>query len=644
MSARILRSGLLLMALSPLALCTGSQWSAAQVAPAKGEVEKMEGAFLWGKPVDGLVCRLTLQPSYAVGQPITATIEIKNISNKNRFIIRFLELQAIDYVSVSIDGPKGNVRQTFGHTKGGMNESWFGTIARGEVKRIEIDDLRYFFDELDPFKRDTTGKAKMAPTGKFKASLRFRSPVVPAKFEVKSTNKDKQIEVTYKDASPYLLANHWAGEIEAMPLTFELQPLAKEDWIVHEWGVFTVLNDAKYANANRKEEWGNLPTFFYRQFPTERLRWVPSGWDKPLVYFYSKPPSLLVRATVTFAEGAPVVWWPAAAWPVNDTFGRKDTRPFRSLTWEALVGDVAPGIASQLLYTGRASGKLQKVEDFPLPDDCWLQQARLPGASRLTVVGNIEGKPKVLMPGSKDRNETERFLYYDGLVPAPDYLFCEKVDGASLTLRNSARFDLGPLFIVDRRLKGRIGFAILADDNSLRPGKTRKIEPRTVAIADWPAEGIKALRKALLRAGLFEPEADSLLKIWHKQFFEAEGLIAFHLLPQAEYDRMLPLEILPAPVDKPVRVGIALHPNLEIEPALAERAAVLIGQLDDAKFQKREAAAKALLEMGPRAIVMLRAELAKNVSLEMSTRIRSILDRVDAMDWLGMPQIKKAPR
>src|SRR5260370_1152648 len=70
--------------------------------------------------------------------------------------------------------------------------------------------------------------------------------------------------------------------------------------------------------------------------------------------------------------------------------------------------------------------KAEKPAELPLPDDCWLRDARLPSATRLSVIGNIEGQPKIRFPGTKDRIETERFLYYDGLVPTPDFLRCEK--------------------------------------------------------------------------------------------------------------------------------------------------------------------------------------------------------------------------
>ncbi len=402
--------------------------------------------------------------------------------------------------------------------------------------------------------------------------------------------------------------------------TVGVAPLGKDDLVVHEWGVFTVFTDVKYANANRKEEWGSLPKFFYRQFPKERLVWSPSGWDKPIIYVYAKPTPMRVTVKVDFSEGAPVVWWPAVSSPVEDVFrdgpNPKRLKPFTSLVWTASVGDRTP------------------QNDFPLPADCWVKQARVPGASRLTVTGDIE-TPIHKWGLGKFRSETEGFLYYDGLVPAPDYLRCEKIDGKSVTLRNRAKFDIKRLFVVDRRAKETVALAFVdGTKQSFKAGASVKLELRPIAAGDWPKAGVRQVRQALLDAGLFAPEADALLKIWEKGFFQAKGVTAFHILPAAEYDRMLPLTVLPEPADKPVRVGIALHPHIEIEPVLVDRIGELILQLDT---EKRLTAQKTLLELGPIAVSMLQAELKKGPSAEKERRIRAVLEQVDASSWLNLP-------
>jgi hypothetical protein len=598
-----------------------------------------EAAGPWGKTVDGLAARLVAQPRYVIGQPIDAVIEVKNTSDRKRYLVPRLDPYDKEKLAVQITGPQGTVRQTaYGGYLNVVGESMIQPLGPGEVKRFPVPDLADYFLDLKAWHSYPARKGNHVPTGKYTVQFTFRSPEIPSRLIVSQVQQPGEpLRTIYKTTPPELRKNQWAGAVVSAPVHFELAPLGKDDLVVHEWGVFTVFNDVKYANVNRKEEWGRLPSFFYRQFPKERLRWVPSAWDKPVVYFYARATPLHMNVQVTFAEGAPVVWWPAAAAPVDDWPGGQSApraRPFRALTWDAWLGERVP-----VEIKGKPLGK---VTDFPLPPDCWLRHARLPGASQVTVTGNIEGQPRKRFPGVLDRLETERFLYYDGLVPAPDYLRCEKAEAGSLVLRNRAHFDLTRLFVVDRRAPGAVGFAFV--DGRTQPfkaGAALKIEPRMIAPNDWPARGRKEVRQALMDAGLFAAEADALLKIWQARLLEADGVTVFHLLPAREYDRMLPLDILPAPATKPVRVGIALHAHVEIEPVLSARVGALIRQLDDPTFRKRAAASKALLEIGPLAIGMLRAELKKGPSLEMSRRIEAVLQRVDAADWLSVPATTK---
>src|SRR5438034_125183 len=166
----------------------------------------------WGKPVDGLVCRLTVQPRYAVGQAISAVIEVKNVSDKKRFIIRHLHLGASQYLPVTIEGPQGKVPQSTYIEYGGVGEASFQAIAPGEIKRVEIPDLRACFYSLDPF--SLAASDNPVPTGKFTVRLRFRSPPVPKQFTgfqvIGSDKETPRTEPKRMDAPAELLANHWA--------------------------------------------------------------------------------------------------------------------------------------------------------------------------------------------------------------------------------------------------------------------------------------------------------------------------------------------------------------------------------------------------------------------------------------------------
>jgi len=170
--------------------------------------------------------------------------------------------------------------------------------------------------------------------------------------------------------------------------------------------------------------------------------------------------------------------------------------------------------------------------------------------------------------------------------------------------------------------------------SSIEAGGKQRVDLKFVTAAADINAFIAEVRRDLIAAGLFEPEADALLKIWHKGFFENAGIVAFYILPQAEYDRMLPLEIKPKPVSPIVRVGLAFHPNLEAEPVITNRVKALIQQLDSDDPAAREAAKSALLATGPVAIRLLKEAEKSGANEEIRKSAHLILDQVDASAWL----------
>ncbi len=438
---------------------------------------------------------------------------------------------------------------------------------------------------------------------------------------------------------PEVFAGQWAHEVVSAPITIELLPLTKKDLVVHEWGVFGVFNNAQDAESFRNKEWSSLPSFVYRQFPKEHLSSRPGMVNKPVLYFYGAQTPLSLEVNVRFTEGVPVVWWPAVADPVDDP-GTKNARPYRGLTWSAWLGRTVPDPKHEWgHYADPKQPPWIQAKDYELPAGCWLQQIRVPDASPLTVIGDVSASP---VRHALGKYETERFLYYDGLVPSPDYVRCEKAADTSVTLRNRANFRIPHVFVVDRRNPGKVGFAWLDGKEKTFPGGATVTLPlREIAQGDWPQTGIQQVKQALLDAGLFEAESDALLKIWREGFFESEGLTVFHILPPEEYDRMLPLTIVPAPAGKPTRVGIAWHPHMEREPALVARIDALLRDLDAPAFPKRSAASQALVAMGPFAATILRGELSQNPSPEMRRRIAEIVKQIDAADVQSLSDMGK---
>jgi hypothetical protein len=90
---------------SPIQAQPASAGQAHDATDLKGAADK---ACPWGDAVDGIACRVVVQPRYVIGQAITAFIEVKNVSNKKRYIIRNFD-PIWEYMTLDISGPKGKV-------------------------------------------------------------------------------------------------------------------------------------------------------------------------------------------------------------------------------------------------------------------------------------------------------------------------------------------------------------------------------------------------------------------------------------------------------------------------------------------------------------------------------------------------------
>lgn len=552
----------------------------------------MDEATPWGEVVDGMACRLLVPRDVCPGQLVSARFQIRNVSDRPRYLIPPGEPSATRYLRLTIEGAATlppYVRPL--ETDYLPDARHLRLLPPGETLSVDWMDLNAFFRGApgrptgDLFRRE----------GTFDLRVIFLCPRVPGRYVARQEERDGETVDIYEDAPEEALRGAWVGALVSNAATVRIVPLEEQDLAVHEWGVFTVHNDLRLANVDRRREWDELPDFFYRQFPEQRLRWLPAAWDKPVIYFHTRRPSLRVEVRLSFAAGAPVAWWPCAAQPYDPSPGREPpaaNRPFfRHLMWEAWLGDRVPATAFLNPTVRRASGWIP-APLFDLPDSCWVRRARaVPEAARVTVMGSRVPRDE---PWTTDRIETEKFIYYDGLVPAPDYLACTKSDGAAVTIRNISAFAITNAFVVDNRTAPmRFARADLA---------ARQETPIDLAAAPAPADpepsARAALRADLLAAGLFESEADALLDIWRDGLFRRPGVTAFYILPPREYERMIRLYVNPVP-KKTVRVGLALHPNMEAEPALRAQAQTWTAKLASADEAEGREAVDRLIALGP---------------------------------------------
>jgi len=556
----------------------------------------------WGEPVQGLRCRLLVPSAVCQGQPILAAVEIQNTSANERCVLKCADFRDSNLAQLAITGPDNVPLAVVSGCRYGLERDRepFVPLAPGATKRFELQDLR--------------GAVRVGPDR--------RSPLVqPGTYTLAysflGARRTDDGDASAGKPNGKTWAGHGCTSLAAAPAQVTVREPTAADLTVHEWGVFTVYENAAYANADMKAEWESFPDWFYRQFPTLRLRTMPTCVRKPIVYFHSPHRAQEVKFEVTFAQGAPVVWWPAATEPArwtgpgSEQLQKPLESPFRTLVW-----------ACQL-NTG--------VEIHPLPTNAspacaWLADARaVPEAAVVRV------------PEESFRREIargEHFLYYDGLIPAMRALACVRATADAVTLKNAAAFPLQHVFVVDRRLPAgggeAPGWAQLA---ALEPGEEKTVTFGRVPAGAWPAPARAALQDALAGTGLLASEAESLVKIWQEGLFQAKGITAFYLLPQAEYDRMLPAKVDPKP-GAFLRVGLILHPHLEGQAAVAREVSALVARLGGAEEKDREQARLELMAYGPAAQPVLQKALAASKDPGLQEGIRAILKAGDAASYL----------
>lgn len=382
---------------------------------------------------------------------------------------------------------------------------------------------------------------------------------------------------------------------------------AEKDLVVHEWGVFRVHTDAEMANADLQHEWNDLPEFVYGQI---KGRNIPQHYGaaeirrRPIIFFHASQP-LEVQMKIDFPGGMAGVWWPGTISPTRE--GLQKVALTSSLLWQ--LGIKQP-----------PKGKRPKTPaPPPVEKGHWIEQLR-----------NVKCD-EVFARYSQNQFDIDRekFVYYDGIFPQGKWLTLEAA-GGKVTVTNAVKHPVFDVTVIDHRDdKTRI-----ARIGELQPGaKFVPAEFDSGSGDKFAADAAKKLTGQLVMAGLYEDEAQALAELWKKELFETPGLHLCFRLPQEEYEKRLPMTISPKP-ESLVRVGLVVQslPN----PALGEKVAALVKELDGENFGTREAAQKKLKGMGRQIYGHLIRLQKTELPAEVKIRVRAILAEIDSS--LAFPQ------
>jgi hypothetical protein len=139
------------------------------------------------------------------------------------------------------------------------------------------------------------------------------------------------------------------------------------------------------------------------------------------------------------------------------------------------------------------------------------------------------------------------------------------------------------------------------------------------------AEALAPLGKRLESAGLLAGDVQQILRVLEKHALDKRRMTVVYRLDPAELDRLLPLEVTPAP-RRTVRVGLVVARN--IDPAVGDEIDQLVAQLASAEWEQREAASKQLADLGPAARPKLQAALQQK-DIEVVWRAERLLQALE---------------
>jgi hypothetical protein len=256
--------------------------------------------------------------------------------------------------------------------------------------------------------------------------------------------------------------------------------------------------------------------------------------ETPVIYFYADKPQT-VDVGVSFPEGRITEWYPQLANP------KAQAAPVRT----------SANVQGGMRWTGieLLPGDADAPKLFPTDDS----------KSHYYPARETDAVPlRVKAPDGTVQHE--KMLFYRGIgqFTAPLTVRFWNDDASSVQLQNTGAEPLAHSFLYIVRGDR----AAVLDAPALDAGKSHSIEFKFTEVSmplfKARTELAARMRAALVSEGLYEKEADAMVKTWDDSWFGEQGMRVLYTLPKKWSDRVLPLTFTPAPKElKRVFVGRA---------------------------------------------------------------------------------------
>jgi hypothetical protein len=357
----------------------------------------------------------------------------------------------------------------------------------------------------------------------------------------------------------------------------------QDSLIVHEWGTFTSIagKDGVALEWRPLNGASDLPKFVHTIEKADLGLRHANGkagltaavrMETPVIYFYANR-EMNVSTKVDFPKGKITEWYPQAR------------AVSTGINWGALK--VEPGAA------------------FNLPADYsnnHYYAARETDASPVQICAT-NGKPI----------EQEKFLFYRG-VGTFDLPVAVTLDNNHIALRNSGKDPIAQLIIFENR-DGQIGFQAIDNFSGATTVERPVLNKNTDAV-------IQQLRQALIASGLYDKEADAMIKTWRNSWFEP-GVRVFYILPRSATDAVLPIQIDPKPQQL---VRVLVGRTEVITPEMEKSVKEQVKLLNDSSPKVRAEAATAIQKYGRFSEPILKRIIEDEKDPTLRARIKRLID------------------
>lgn len=320
-----------------------------------------------------------------------------------------------------------------------------------------------------------------------------------------------------------------------------------EPFVIHEWGTFTVLQNERgetIPGVNLNEE--PLPVFTFRLNPAlvherqqsnpllrplskglpSRLLMARMRMETPIIYVY--PPTdqpQMIDVRVEFQGGWISEWYPHADVTAPGLDHSRDD-----------LGTLSPHTRGSISWKNITTNSELPLEETN--QHVWLapREVRAPA---LHATGG----------------QAEKYLFYRGIanIEASLRVQHDADENRYSILRNRSlgpwedRLEYGAMWLVDIPSAGKAAFKRVDLRHQHSANNVVAEIDSVFSEKDYSAENLERLkaemRQSLIAEGLFEDEANAMLKTWELSYFKSPGRRLFFTLPRDWTDRVLPMEV-----------------------------------------------------------------------------------------------------